>query len=140
MQAFFKPILTFFKLGAFNHFLAFVFVCVCVRVRVCVQAHLHNQGRPATHGSPLTLPLQDLNIHETLNAFMSSVIMDRKQSERAKERKREKVGGRVGNALKLKRKKKKGDQQYLQIRSILLCSCATKANGPADTPERTGNL
>lgn len=36
MQAFFKPILTFFKLGAFNHFLAFVFVCVCVRVRVSV--------------------------------------------------------------------------------------------------------
>lgn len=34
MQAFFKPILTFFKLGAFNHFLDFVFVCVCVRVRV----------------------------------------------------------------------------------------------------------
>lgn len=41
----------------------------------CCKACRYNWGRAATHVSPLTPPLQDLNIHETLNAFISSVII-----------------------------------------------------------------
>lgn len=53
-----------------------------------MKACLHNWGRAATHGSPLTLPLQDLNIHETLNAFISSVIMAGLEKKQRAERQR----------------------------------------------------
>lgn len=61
-----------------------------------MKARLYNWGRAATHGSPLTLPLQDLNIHETLNAFISSVIMaglgEKKQrAERQRRNEREAI-------------------------------------------------